>query len=163
MNVITLTFQIAKFMIKYLSRKLEMLQNDFDKIDTTSVESDNCFNQYKCAQHFYHLKSISNKFKTVTSVAEHVKGEVVDNVGGLAKVIIHQQVAASDVFLSSSMMADYLDAKFKGSANPEYIVKEIGSSLFSPKNSPQQLAIAEGFTKANSVFTVITSAKILPR
>ena len=100
---------------------------------------------------------------TVTSVAEHVKGEVVDNVGGLAKVIIHQQVAASDVFLSSSMMADYLDAKFKGSANPEYIVKEIGSSLFSPKNSPQQLAIAEGFTKANSVFTVITSAKILPR
>ena len=62
---------------------------------------------------------------TVTSVAEHVKGEVVDNVGGLAKVIIHQQVATSDVFLSSSMMADYLDAKFKGSANPEYIVKEI--------------------------------------
>ena len=100
---------------------------------------------------------------TVTSVAEHVKGEVVDNVGGLAKVIIHQQVAASDVFLSSSMMADYSDAKFKGSANPEYIVKDIGSSLFSPKNSPQQLAIAEGFTKANSVFTVITSAKILPR
>ena len=100
---------------------------------------------------------------TVTSVAEHVKGEVVDNVDGLTKVIIHQQVAASDVFLSSSMMADYLDAKFKGSANPEYIVKEIGSSLFSPKNSPQQLAIAEGFTKANSVFTVITSAKILPR
>ena len=100
---------------------------------------------------------------TVTSVAEHVKGEVVDNVGGLAKVIIHQQVAASDVFLSSSMMADYLDAKFKGSANPEYIVKEIGSSLFSPQYSPQQLAIAEGFTKANSVFTVITSAKILPR
>ena len=100
---------------------------------------------------------------TVTSVAEHVKGEVVDNVGGLAKVIIHQQVATSDVFLSSSMMADYLDAKFKGSANPEYIVKEIGSSLFSPQYSPQQLAIVEGFTEANSVFTVITSAKKLPR
>ena len=33
----------------------------------------------------------------------------------------------------------------------------------SPRNSPQQSAIAEGFAEVNSVFIVITSAKILPR
>ena len=33
----------------------------------------------------------------------------------------------------------------------------------SPKNSPQQSATAKGFAKVNSVFIVITSAKILPR
>ena len=33
----------------------------------------------------------------------------------------------------------------------------------SPQNSPWQLAIAKGFAKANSVFIVITSAKLLPR
>ena len=36
-------------------------------------------------------------------------------------------------------------------------------SFFSPQNSPQQSAIAEGFAEANSTFTVITSAKILLR
>ena len=35
--------------------------------------------------------------------------------------------------------------------------------LNSPQNSPWQSAIAEGFAEANSVFIVITSAKILPR
>ena len=34
---------------------------------------------------------------------------------------------------------------------------------YSPRNSPQQSVIAEGFAEANSVFIVITSAKILPR
>ena len=33
----------------------------------------------------------------------------------------------------------------------------------SPRNSPPQSTIAEGFTEANSVFIAITSAKILPR
>ena len=33
----------------------------------------------------------------------------------------------------------------------------------SPRNSPRQSAIAEGFAEANSIFKVITSAKILPR
>ena len=33
----------------------------------------------------------------------------------------------------------------------------------SPRNSPRQSVIAEGFAEANSVFIVITSAKILPR
>ena len=33
----------------------------------------------------------------------------------------------------------------------------------SPRNSPWQLAIVEGFSEANSVFIVIISAKILPR
>ena len=37
------------------------------------------------------------------------------------------------------------------------------ASYLSPRNSPRQLAIDEGFAKANSVFIVITSAKILPR
>ena len=32
-----------------------------------------------------------------------------------------------------------------------------------PRDSPRQLAIAEGFAEANSVFIVITSAKLLPR
>ena len=36
-------------------------------------------------------------------------------------------------------------------------------SFFSPRNSPCQLAIAKGFTEANIVFAVITSAKILLR
>ena len=34
---------------------------------------------------------------------------------------------------------------------------------YSPWNSPQKLAIAEGFVKANCVFIVITPTKILPR
>ena len=33
----------------------------------------------------------------------------------------------------------------------------------SPRDSPRQSAIAQGFAEANSVFIVITSAKILPR
>ena len=33
----------------------------------------------------------------------------------------------------------------------------------SPQNLPRQLAISEGFAEANSVFIVITSAKMLPR
>ena len=33
----------------------------------------------------------------------------------------------------------------------------------SPWNSPRQSAVAEGFAEANSVITVITSAKVLPR
>ena len=119
-------------MIKYLSMKMLQNVDDFDKIDTILFKSDNCFNQYKCAQHFYHLQSISNKFNKnrihVYGVAGHGKGEE-DHVDGLAKVIIHQQVAAGDVFLSSSMKVDYLDAKFKDITNPEYIVKEIDSSL----------------------------------
>ena len=36
-------------------------------------------------------------------------------------------------------------------------------SYCSPRNSPPQAAIAEGFAEANGVFIVITSAKILPR
>ena len=36
-------------------------------------------------------------------------------------------------------------------------------TLCSPRNSPRQSAIAEGFAEANSVFIVITLAKILPR
>ena len=34
---------------------------------------------------------------------------------------------------------------------------------YSPQNSPQKSAIAEGFVKANCVFIVITPTKILPR
>ena len=64
--------------------------DDFDKIDTILIESDDSFNQYKRAQHFYHLQSITNKFHKnlicVCSVAVHGKGEV-DHDGGLAKVI----------------------------------------------------------------------------
>ena len=33
----------------------------------------------------------------------------------------------------------------------------------SPRNSPRQSAISEGFAEANSIFIVITEAKILPR
>ena len=64
--------------------------DDFDKIDTILIESDDSFNQYKCAQHFYHLQSITSNFHKnlicVCSVAVHGKGEV-DHDGGLAKVI----------------------------------------------------------------------------
>ena len=35
--------------------------------------------------------------------------------------------------------------------------------VFSPRNSPRQSAIAKGFDEANSVLTVIISAKILPQ
>ena len=37
------------------------------------------------------------------------------------------------------------------------------SDQVSPRNSPRQSAIAEGFADGNSVFIVTTSAKILPR
>ena len=40
---------------------------------------------------------------------------------------------------------------------------QVKSPYYSPQDSPRQLAIAEGFAKTNSVFIVITSAKILPR
>ena len=39
----------------------------------------------------------------------------------------------------------------------------MGYFQVSPWKSPQQLAITEGFTKVNSVFKVITLAKILPK
>ena len=35
--------------------------------------------------------------------------------------------------------------------------------IYSPRNSPQQSAISEGFAEAKSIFMVIASAKILPR
>ena len=137
---------------------LEMLQNvdDFDKVDTILIESDS-FNQYKCAQHFYHLQSISNKFNKnlicVYGVAGHGKGEV-DHVGGLAKVIIRQRVAAGDVFLSSSTMVDYLNDKFKDSTNPEYVVKEIDCSLLEENRAAASL-LAHPTIDGSSTFQVI--------
>ena len=125
---------------------LEMLQNvdDFEQIDTILIENDNCFNQYKYAQHFHNLQSISNKFNKnlicVYGVTGHGKREV-DHVGGLAKVIIRQWVAACEVFLSSSKMVDYLAVKFKDSTNPKYIVKEIDSSLLVENRAAANLLV----------------------
>ena len=67
--------------------------------------------------------------------------EMLQNVGVLAKVIIHKGVAAVDVFLSSSTMVYYLDAKFKYSTNPEYIVKEIDSSLSEENRAAANLLV----------------------
>ena len=44
-----------------------------------------------------------------------------------------------------------------------YSIVDIFVHIYSPRKSPWQSAIAEGFDKANSVFIVITLAKILPR
>ena len=128
--------------------------DDFDKTDTILIESDNCFNQYKCSQHFYHLQAISNKFNKniihVYGVAGHGKGDF----GGLAKLMIRQWVAGGDVFLSSSLMVDYLDAKFKESTNPEYIVKEISSSLLDENRAVANLLVLPTI-EGSSTFQVI--------
>ena len=138
---------------------LEMLQNigDFDKIDAILIESNNCSNQYKCAQDFYHLQYTSHKFSKnlihVYGVAGHGRGEV-DHVGGLSKVIIHQRMAVGDVLLSSSMVVDYLDAKFKCNTNPEYIVKEIDSSLLEENRAAANLLFHPAID-GSSTFQVI--------
>ena len=55
---------------------MEMMVNldDLDKIHMFH-KSDNCFNQYKCVKHFYHLQCIVNKFNKniihAYGVAEH--------------------------------------------------------------------------------------------
>ena len=48
---------------------MEMMVNldDLDKIHMFH-ESDNCFNQYKCVKHFYHLQCIVNKFNKTSSM-----------------------------------------------------------------------------------------------
>ena len=86
-------------------------------------------------------------------VAGHGKGEV-DHVGGLAKVIIRQRVAAGDVFLSSSTMVDYLNDKFKDSTNPEYVVKEIDCSLLEENRAAASL-LAHPTIDGSSTFQVI--------
>ena len=133
---------------------LEMLQNvdDFDKTDAILIKSNNCFKKYKCAQNFYHLQYISNKlnknFIRVYDAAGHGKSEV-DHVGGVAKVIICQQVAAGDVFPLSSTMVDYLDAKFK-----ESIVKEFDSSFLEENRAAANLLV-HPTTDGSSTFQVV--------
>ena len=50
-------------------------------------------------------------------------------------------------------MADYLDAKFKDSANPKYIVKEIDSSLLEENRAAANLLVHPA-THGSSTFQV---------
>ena len=63
-------------------------------------------------------------------------------------------MAVGDMLLSSSMVVDYLDAKFKCNTNPEYIVKEIDSSLLEENRAAANLLFHPAID-GSSTFQVI--------
>ena len=63
-------------------------------------------------------------------------------------------MAAGDLFLSSSTMVDYLDAKFKSSTNPEYTAKEIDSSVLKENRAAANLLV-HSTIDGSSTFHVI--------
>ena len=71
----------------------EMLSTTTDKdgVSVILIESDNCSNQYKSAEHFHDLQKISDEEnKTLVrfyGVEGHGKGEV-DHVGGLRRCVL---------------------------------------------------------------------------
>ena len=82
-----------------------------DAVEVIVIESDNCSNQYKSAQHFFHLQELANIFKKdiirIHGIAGHGKGEV-DHVEGLEKVAIRQHIASGGFVQSSFEMIDFL-------------------------------------------------------
>ena len=65
------------------------------------IESDNCCSQYISSQHFHEMQDIANtsgrQIIRIYSVAGHGKGEV-DNVVGVAKVAVRQEIPRSLLF-----------------------------------------------------------------
>ena len=75
----------------------EMVNSNSSLPDVLIIESDNCYSQYKSAEHYHDLQQIADD-KNVTiirsySIAGHGKGEL-DHVGGMMKVAIRCEIAA---------------------------------------------------------------------
>ena len=107
---------------------LSYAECNFDTVNTLIIESDNCASQYKCAQHFSTLANISTENNIniicVFGIAGHGKSEV-DHVGGLAKVAIRRETAATKTFSNSSDMIDCLIEKFGKSEAPVYYLMRL--------------------------------------
>ena len=92
------------------------------------IESDNCCSQYKSSQHFHDMQDIANtsgwQIIRIYSVAGHGKGEV-DNVGGVAKVAVRQEISRGAYFSNAAEVVSFLEEKFGEKKFPEYEIKEI--------------------------------------
>jgi len=92
------------------------------------IESDNCSSQYKSAQAFDDMQSISNKLNIpvirIFSIAGHGKGEV-DHVGGLAKCAIRRFVGTGGKVSTAADCVSFLNQIFADKVCPNFVVKEI--------------------------------------
>lgn len=92
------------------------------------IESDNCNSQYKSAQHFDDMQSISNRLGIplirIFSIAGHGKGEV-DHVGGLAKCALRRHVGTGGKISTASDCISFLQKKFSEKQCPNFVIKEI--------------------------------------
>ena len=118
------------------------------------IESDNCSSQYKFAQHFHHMQSLSDNYNRIVirifGISMHGKGEV-DHVGGMAKVAVRTEVAAGQVFLNSDDCVSFLSEKFDSKySSKNYSFKEIDE---------RELDIERASAKQNKYSTIEGSSK----
>ena len=138
-----------KFVKVALSEILETI-TDQPTADMCIVESDNCASQYKSAEHFYDIQSLSNesnmKIIRVFGVAGHGKGEV-DHVGGLAKVAIRRYVGTGGVVLNAEDCIHVLQEKFADKNSPKFCIKKITEESLRDVRKNQQFPTVPGSSR----------------
>ena len=84
--------------------------------------------EYKCAAHFDKMQKIADKYcvKVIRyyGIPGHGKGEV-DHVGGLTKVAVRREVAATRELTDTEEMVQFLQMKLAEKADPSYVFKNI--------------------------------------
>ena len=78
-----------------------------------------------------------------------------DHVGDLAKVAIHQKVAAGRAFTNSDEMVDYLDNKFKGRSDPTFCFKTIDCSVLDEERASVKLKDFETVDGSSSSHAIV--------
>ena len=104
------------------------MSTDVQESNAIIIESNNCTAQYKSASPFFKLQHLSDVvYKPVIriwSIAGHGKGEV-DHVGGIAKVIIRQDIASCMSFTDTEDIVCHLSSKYAERQDLKYVVKNI--------------------------------------
>ena len=120
----------------------EMLDaTDLDDANYIIVESDNCSSQYKSAEHFTDLQSISDDFEMplvrLYGIEGHGKGEV-DHVGGIAKVYARDQISRGVIYQNASSIVSSLVNKFGEKTNPKYHIQVSSFKFLGDSGDPQE-------------------------
>ena len=97
--------------------------NDIDITErsTLVITGDNCCSQYTSARNFFHLLDICNEYGIsiiwISGVAAHEKN-VVDTVGGVAKIAIRTEISCGGAFFNANECIEYLTEKFVSQDHP---------------------------------------------
>ena len=119
------------FVYATIRMMLEGFDTSLPKITLITI-SDSCAAQYKSAVHFYHLQKLSTelnlRFIRLYGIPGHGKSEV-DNVGGMAKVVVRKEVARGTFFHDAQSVASFLQIKTQNSLYQTNSVKTLPSDV----------------------------------